>query len=212
MLRLVKCLLVLTVLLISADVFAASTTQYVAKFKLGKGNSTTGTSLQIIGKGIDLYSLWNLSLIATAKGSTTTTTAELGVFTSNGNTRVVFFSNDVNNQITTNGNFFVLKYSVKVDKKGTAKAQSDKSISKPSATSDIGVSFTALNNGNSSKSKFKFLIMSAQMDAAAALLPKTGKGKKNLPSLVGTTNFTVQIGSATFVAKPDGKGNVKFSQ
>jgi len=209
MLRLAKCLLVLGVLFVSANGFAASSgPHYTAKFKLGKGGSTTGTSLSISGKSIDLYSLWNLSATATAKGATTTTTAELGVFTSNGNVRVVFFSNDLNNLITTNGNFFKVTYSVKVDKKGTAKAQSDKSIAKPSSTVDIGVNFTAYNNGNSSKSKFKFLIESPQMDAAAALLPKGGK--KNLPSLAGTTNFTIQIGSATFVATPDSKGNVKL--
>jgi hypothetical protein len=203
-------LLILGVLWVPADVFAASGPQYVAKFKLGV---LSGSSLSITGKGIDLFSLWNLSATDTGRRGTVIASEELGVFTSNGNVRVVFFSNGIRNQITTNGNGFIIVYSTKVDKKGTAKAQSDKSIARPRTGIQhvfIGVSFTAYNNGNSSRSKFKFLIVDDPVDAATLLLPRAGR--KNLPTLAGTTGFTVQIGSAMFVATPDSKGNVKFGQ
>jgi hypothetical protein len=85
--------------------------------------------------------------------------------------------------------------------------KSDKSISKGGGDVNInGISFQA--STTTTKSKFKFVFAGAQTDAAVALLPKGGK--KNQPTLAGTTAFTLQIGSATFVATPDSKGNVKF--
>ena len=188
---------------------AASTgPSYTATLKLGKGNSATGSTLTIQGKGFDLYSLLGLSAVATPKGGAPYTMAEqVDVYTSNGNARIVFFSTSGTGVITTNGNAnpFKITYTVKVDKKGNATAKSS-----PSKT----ISFGAVNTAPS-KSKFKFVFSGAQVDAAVALLPKITKGKNSVPALgdpktgTGVTNFTLQLGSATFVGK-FAKGKISF--
>src|SRR5579862_3223658 len=100
-------LLVTAVFIISVDVFAANSgLSYTARLKTGKGNSSAGGTLTVKGRAVDFYSLWNLSATATFKNQKITMTDELGCFTSNGNIRCTFFSNDANNAITTNGNLF----------------------------------------------------------------------------------------------------------
>jgi hypothetical protein len=208
MLRAAKCLLLVAVLFVSADLFAANTgPTYSAKLKLGKGGSATGGSLTVQCKGIDFLSLWDLSKTATAKGVLVTSTEELGCFTSNGNVRVTFYSNGANNQITTNGNGFAIAYTVKVSNKGVVTCKSDKSITKGGGDVNVGgISFQA--SSDPTKSKAKFVFAGSQVDAAFALLPKDAK--KGRPTLAGCKDFTLQVGSATFVKQPDDKGNIKF--
>jgi hypothetical protein len=202
MLKAAKCLLLVAVLFVSADVFAATTgPSFTAKLKLGKGGAVAGSSMTIKGKGIDLYTLWNLSTKDSAKASITMT-EPFAAFTSNGNAKVTFFSAvDSKGNLTSNLN---ISYTVKVSKQGVATAQNDKTTAKTTK-------FKAVQ-GATSKSSFQIVISGATFEAAVALLP-TG-GKKNLPVLPALVNdakkdFTVQIGSATFVANTQAKNQLQ---
>jgi hypothetical protein len=193
-------LLLITVLLVSVDVLAANAgPSYSARLKVGKGGSAAGGTLTIKGKGIDFYTLWNLSATATFKNQKITMTDELGCFTSNGNIRCTFFSNDANNLITSNGNLFRIIYSVSVANNGSVVAQSDSSIAK-------ATKFKAFKL-KPSRNTFQFVFSGPQLDAAVALL-SIGQGGR--PTLAGTTSFTVQVGSATFSTNPTSKGTVKY--
>jgi hypothetical protein len=200
-------LLVFVLLCTGAHAASSSTPSYTATLKLGKGNVATGSTLTIQGKAFDLYSLFNLSTIATPKGGAPYTMNEqIDVFTSNGNARLVFFSTSGTSTITTNGNVnpFSISYTVKVTKSSTT-AKSSKSKT---------ISFSAVS-GAASKSKFKFVFSGTQVDTAVAGLPKVTKGKNSIPALgdakagTGVTNFTVQFGSATFVGHFS-KGKIVF--
>lgn len=180
--------------------FAATTTgsTYTAKLTLGKnGNRIVGGTLTVKGKGIDLYSLWNLSTVPTARGKSDTMSEVFGVFTSNGNVRLSFFSGfNLNGALTTNLN---LVYVVRSSKGGTT-ATNATIIART-------VKFKAVQ-GNAAKSTFTFVLTGSTVDTAVALLPKGGK--RNLPTLAGCKAFTLQIGSALFAVDPDSKGNVKY--
>jgi hypothetical protein len=196
------CFAFIASLLLCGSAFAANSgPTYTAKLKLSKTfTHITGSQLTITGKGIDLYSLWNLSAVPTPRGKPNAITEQFGVFTSNGNARLYFFlPTTPTGSATSNLN---ISYIVKVAKNGIATA-----ISGPSTSSTI--KFKAAQ-GAASKTTFTFVLTGSMVDSAVALLPTAGN--KHLHTLAGCKAFTLQIGSATFAVDPDLKGRVKFSQ
>ena len=94
--------------------------------------------------------------------------------------------------VTLNKSMIAYTYKVSVDKKSKAAKASGKGA---------GLTFAA--ESDSIKST---LTLKLDISAVVAQLPQV-KGK---PTLVGTSQFTLAIGSATFVGTVDSKGKVTF--
>jgi hypothetical protein len=198
MFRAAKGLLLVAVMFVSANAFAAASTgpSYTATLKV---NVKEGTGvLTISGKQIDFYTLWNLSNLSTGKGrssSPISTTVELGVFTSNGNGTVpiVFFGTVGTTTdkipLTSNAN---ITYDVAVNTRSqVATAKSDKAMAK---STPFGGTFSAVQD-DFSKDKFKFVFQIPS--GALAQLPTVTKGKNTVPTLTGLTGFILQVGSGS---------------
>jgi hypothetical protein len=166
----------------------AATTEFknpgVASYTMTYKSGTTNT-VTIKGKNFDLYSLLGLSPLNTSPAGSAqfsvAGSAQISVFTSNGNAPVYLLSN----LLTSNANFY---YTVSVSKKGLAKANC-----KSFTTNNSFFSFTATDDSPPTKGIFT---LSFVVENVGFLPVKSAKSPT--PTLQGLPNVTLQIGSAYF--------------
>lgn len=141
-----------------------------------------GKFIVLKGKGLALYSLLGLSSTA---GKDVTGSALIELSCMNGTNLVI---------LTTNANAFT--YNVSTNKKtGAAMAK---------GKGDNKMTFTATSDNSKS-----FLSMKFDITAVASQLPQTTKGKPKA-TFIGVTQFTLTIGSASFVGTVDSKGRISY--
>ena len=141
-----------------------------------------GKFIVLKGKGLALYSLLGLSSTA---GKDLAGSALIELSCMNGTNLVI---------LTTNANAFT--YNVSTNKKtGAAMAK---------GKDDNKMMFTATSDNSKS-----FLSMKFDITAVTSQLPQTKKGKPKA-TFIGVTQFTLTIGSASFVGTVDSKGRISY--
>jgi len=182
--RQIKCLLVLTLAILSARSFAQTAGDRAAKSGTPSYTAVLagGKSIVLKVNAFSLYSLLNLTKTpgkdlpgSVLAAITVVVSGKTVVLTSNANTSFTY-------TVTTN----------KHSGAATAKGKGDH------------LTFNATSDNSKS-----FLSAKIDITAVASQLPQTTKGKPK-PTLIGASNFTLIIGSASFVGTIDSKGKVSF--
>ena len=179
-----KCLMLIAIVFCSARALGAVAAGPSYTATLAKGNTLT-----IKAKNIALYSLLGLPLTT---GQNLRGSVEIGVTVLNGSTLLI---------LTSNLNMY--SYSVFINGATSLANAKGKNLGETA----VKTSFTFSARSDELKSQLAYSI---DISGMAPSLPQTA-GKKSKATLAGTSQFTLIIGSATFVGVVDAKGKVTFS-